>query len=736
MYTDTDETIEFDGGEAPSMELLEQLVAQVGEEGLLPDELAMWLAHQESQSVQANPEHYENLAPYIDDTLLNKLASDIINWVEWDEQSRHDWYEREARGIKLLGVSNKSEGGATFEGASKVVHPLLAEAATQFHSRAIAEMWPPEGPVKAEVLGEADPEKTAQGERVKDYMNYLYTKQMPGGFEEVDKMLFRLPLSGSCFKKIYYDQFERSICSRLVEPADFIAPYNATDLISAPRYTHRIKKMRNYIIKAQRAGYFSDIPLTTPVNSAIDRTVVHDGIDAAEGRSDLQIDDDQPHTLLEMCLYLDLKGFEDIDPETGELTGIALPYVVTVDKDNQRVLRIQRNWKPDNAYKNKRVFYVHYQFSPGLGFYGYGLLHLIGGLSSSATGALRALMDSAQFANMQGGYRSRDSKVKGGDNKPLSPGEWREIDCSAEDLSKAFFKIPYEEPSETLFKLLGYLDERGQRFAGTTENMVGEANNSAPVGTTLALIEQGSKTFTAIHKRLHEAQGREFRIVAELCYENLPHDGYPYSVPGSDKFVMASDFDGRIDVIPVSDPNIISSTQRIAQAQAILDMADKYPQVINLKKAVENMMQALRVPNFKEFIVDQGADPYTEQLKQLELALKKAQVDKTVAEGVSKSIEGIYSALQAAAGVVSQPAIVPVGDQLYLSAGGQDKDGGSLANAPAAALPAPVDQLAPGFPANTDPRFPANTETPAQGMMDGIETPANDVGQKAEGMMS
>ena len=702
--------------ETPDISAIEGLYSDLGEDGLLPEELELYKQYHPDQTAQGgNSDHYANLVDQIDSTVAKRLASDIIQWVETDITSRTDWERREARGIKLLGVSEKTEGGATFEGSSKVVHPLLCEAVNQFHSRALVEMWPPEGPVKTRVLGEQTPERSAQAERVMDYMNYLYTVQMPGAFEEEDKLLFRLPISGSVFKKSYYCPLEETIMSVMVEPSDFIVPYQATNLRTAPRFTHRVEMSHNDVLRHIKQGYYADVSLTESYSEISDDNEVRQGIDAVEGRANTLNEYGASRVLYEMYLDYDLPGFEDVGDD-GEPTGIGLPYIVTVDKDQQTILRIQRNWKPDDPKCKKRIYFTHYRFSPGLGFYGYGLLHLIGGLSESATGTLRALMDAAAFANLQGGFKTRDAKIKGGDT-PIAPGEWRETDSSFEELSKGFFRIPYVEPSDTMFKLLGYLDERGQRFASTTENMVGEANNSAPVGTTLALIEQGSKAFTAIHKRLHQAHDQEFKLVGELCAEYMPDGGYPYFSAKSDALIMAQDFDARIDIIPVSDPAIISSTQRIAQAQSILDLAEKFPDRINVEKAIERMLIAMRIPDYEELIMSQQANPMADALQQLQVEELSAKVDKIKAEATVKNIEGQFSAVQAAQTIAMTPAITPIADELLLSAGYQDANGAPLATQPAA----PMMPEQP-MPQNTDPRFPANTTSPATGMMKGIET--------------
>jgi len=479
---------------------IEDMVNSEGMEILTPEEEELYTLNNPIQ--EKDEGHYANLADDMSEGELASIAQQVEDWVDEDESSRDDWKTRESKGIKALGVSEKTIGGASFEGASKVVHPLLIEAITQFHSRALSEMWPADGPVKTKVLGEPTPELNSQGERVKDYMNYLYLNKMPGAFEEEDKLLFRLPLSGSCFKKLYYCPLEETFITRLIEPSDFIVPYSAIDLRTTPRYTHRFYEQVNDIKKKQLVKHYREREVNdngqTPDYSD---NIIKDAIDDTEGRKDTS-DDQQPHTMYEMVVDLDLVGYEDDD-------GIARPYMVTVDKDEQTVLRIQRNWKPEDEKKTRKIAVAHYKYNPGFGFYGFGLYHLIGGLSAAATGALRQLLDAGAFANLPAGYKTRDARIPG-DNKPLNPGEWREVNSSAEELKKAFFPLPYKEPSPALFNLLGYLDERGQRFASTSDNMVGEANNSAPVGTTLALIEQGSKVFSAIHKRLHMAHAEEF----------------------------------------------------------------------------------------------------------------------------------------------------------------------------------------------------------------------------------
>jgi hypothetical protein len=735
LPTETDDYELEQPTETSDIDKLVEMV-RVGEsEGLTaaqildPQELESYREFTENERKQP-PGHYDNLVDSLPDTLLRTLATNTINHVRWDEETREDWSKRESEGIRLLGVSDRRSVAASFKGASSVNHPLLVEAVTQFHSRALAEIWPPEGPVKCVTLGNSSEELIAQAERVQDYMNYQYTEEMPGAFEEEDNLLFRLPLSGSCFKKIYYDPLLDKLCSRLIEPADFIVPFSATDLQTAPRYTHRYRESHNQVMKKVKSGYYAKTRiLNKPVNETWDYPNVKTEIDHTEGRQRVSMDDSR-HTILEMYIDLEMEDtpLADVD-EFGEPTGVALPYIVWCNRDDQEILRIQRNWEPDDERQTPEINCVHYRFMPGLGFYGYGLLHLIGGLAKSSTGALNALLDAAAFANLQGGFVTRDARLKMGDNS-LSPGQWLEIDCSAEEISKAFFSVPYKEPSPTLFKLMEYLDERGQRFAGTTDVMLGDVNvNNAPVGSTMAMIEQGGKTFSAIHRRLHVAHRNEFRILAKMNSRYIPENGYPYFTAKGDRMVMASDFDKRVDVVPVSDPSIISNTQRIVQAQEVLQMAEKYPEKIDMNLAIKAMLQALRVSNYEELLkTDPLMQKIQAQLQQLELQQKQADLEKTQAEkeGIDavktdNVVKGLYTVIQTVN--AANPLLLGAYDSLFKSSGGKDYNGlplidpNVLANAGTGQVP---------LPANTNPLTPANPPSPGIGADQGIETARND----------
>ena len=725
--------VEDENDKSGDLRFLIDAVETSGAGVLTDDEMTSYIQHAQEGMINdedMDDSHYANIAPLIDIGNLRKLASDVCNWVTFDEETREDWSIRERKGMRLLGVSDETEGGAAFEGASRVVHPLLMEAIVQFQSRAIIELWPKSGPVKTQVLGEATPEVTAQAKRVEDYMNYLYTQEMPGAFEETDQMLFRLPLSGSCFKKCYYDPLEEVLCSRLVEPADFIVPYSAVDLQTAPRFTHRLREPHNEVLKKTVIGFYMDVNLSNPMNEDYEFPIIKEEIDATEGKTRTQIDDDNNHTNYEMYVDLLIEGFDDED-------GIARPYIITINRDEQQVLRIQRNWNIGDEKKKKRMYFTHYKFTPGFGFYGYGLLHLIGGLTNSATGALRALLDSAQYENLQGGFKSKDAKIEGGD-VPIAPGEWREVQASAEELKQGFVPLPSKGPSQTLFNLLGYLDERAQRLASTTDAMVGDVPANMPVGTALQNQENGSKVFSAIHGRLHEAQAKEFKIIAELNRDWLPDEGYPYLTIGANSTIMASDFDDRVDVIPISDPNLISQAHKIAQGQGVIELAEKFPEEINRRKAVEMMLKSMRVQNLEELMTQTEASEMEQRIAQLEQDAAQADIDKKLAEteklkaqATSENVTAQYSSLQSAQVAVSMPAVLPVADDLLLSAGYVDANGSPLANAPGiqpqAQIQPELEQNPEMFNTNTSPAMPAVPETPSKGLNQGIET------QRADG---
>ncbi len=535
-----------------------------------------------------------NLAEDMSDKELNNSASELISYYNNDREARSEWEDRYKKGLKTLdpdGGMEESEDERASRGLSIVVHPMIAEAATQFNARAIAELYPSGGPVKTVIVGDPNEELEEQARRVREYMNYQITQEMPEYFPDLDQMLFHLPLVGQTFKKVWWDSTMDRQCSQFVKAEDFVVAPESKDLYTSPRYTHVIRIPKNDYNRYVQSGYY--LP-TDDKGGDIDPS--GDTIGEIEGVDQYGDDSqDQVMTLLEMHVY---HNFEDeIDDDDDNAVGI--PYVVTVDYDNESIVSIRRNWREEDDMKKRRDWFVSYKFLPGLGFYGFGLYHLIGGLGKAATGSLRALLDSAAFSNMQGGFKLR-GRVSGG-GVQVNPGEFVDLDATVDDVNKAIMPLPFKEPSGALFNLLGFIVDAGQRFASTADLNVGDVNPNAPVGSTVALIEQGSKAFSAIHKRLHYAQGQEFKLIAGLNAENLPEQ-FTFSLIGSSSEIMAADFNDRIDILPVSDPNIFSSAQRIAQAQAILQMAQSAPEMHDMYAAYKRMYEAIRIPNIDEIL--------------------------------------------------------------------------------------------------------------------------------------
>ena len=535
-----------------------------------------------------------NLAEDMSDKELNNSASELISYYNNDREARSEWEDRYKKGLKTLdpdGGMEESEDERASRGLSIVVHPMIAEAATQFNARAIAELYPSGGPVKTVIIGDPNEELEEQARRVREYMNYQITQEMPEYFPDLDQMLFHLPLVGQTFKKVWWDSTMDRQCSQFVKAEDFVVAPESKDLYTSPRYTHVIRIPKNDYNRYVQSGYY--LP-TDDKGGDIDPS--GDTIGEIEGVDQYGDDSqDQVMTLLEMHVY---HNFEDeIDDDDDNAVGI--PYVVTVDYDNESIVSIRRNWREEDDMKKRRDWFVSYKFLPGLGFYGFGLYHLIGGLGKAATGSLRALLDSAAFSNMQGGFKLR-GRVSGGEVQ-VNPGEFVDLDATVDDVNKAIMPLPFKEPSGALFNLLGFIVDAGQRFASTADLNVGDVNPNAPVGSTVALIEQGSKAFSAIHKRLHYAQGQEFKLIAGLNAENLPEQ-FTFSLIGSSSEIMAADFNDRIDILPVSDPNIFSSAQRIAQAQAILQMAQSAPEMHDMYVAYKRMYEAIRIPNIDEIL--------------------------------------------------------------------------------------------------------------------------------------
>ena len=549
------------------------------------------LIGEEELQPESNETNFDaNLADDMSDTQLSRKASELIKYYEDDREARSEWEERYKKGLKTLdpdGGMEESEDERATRGLSTVVHPMIAEAATQFNARAIAELYPSGGPVKTVIIGEPSEELEEQGRRVREFMNYQITQEMPEYFPDLDQMLFHLPLVGQTFKKVWWDSNLERQCSQFVKAEDFVVAPESKDLQTSIRYTHVIRMPKNDYNRYVQSGYYLQ---TTDIGSDADPS--GDIIGEIEGISQYaDSSEDNVITLLEMHLY---DSFEDEDAE------VDIPYVVTIDYDNQKIVSIRRNWHEEDERKVKREWFVSYKFLPGLGFYGFGLYHLIGGLGKAATGSLRALLDSAAFANMQGGFKLR-GRVSGGEVQ-VNPGEFVDLDATVDDVNKAIMPLPFKEPSGSLFNLLGFIVQAGQRFASTADLNIGDVNPNAPVGSTVALIEQGSKAFSAIHKRLHYSQGQEFKLIANLNAENLPEE-FTFALAGGDSTIYAADFSDRIDIVPVSDPNIFSTAQRIAQAQAVLQMAQSAPDMHNMYEAYKRMYEAIRIPNIDEILM-------------------------------------------------------------------------------------------------------------------------------------
>ena len=576
----TDEEIEVEEIEEPT-EMLEE------EDGSVVFNFEDALQEQ----LQAEPD--ANLAEVLDDGVLSDISGDLIGLYKEDRSGRQEWEDAYKNGLDLLGVKYQ-EREEPFRGASGVTHPVIAEAITQFQAQAYKELLPSSGPVRTQVMGSATPEVEAQAQRIQEFMNYQITHVMEEYDPEMDRLLFYLPLAGSAFKKIYYDEILGRAVSRFVPADDLIVPYNATDLASASRVVHVIRMSSNDVRKFQAGGFYREIELQ-PYETADEVRNKERELSGIQKTTD-----DEDCTLLEIHTELDLPGFEHVSPLDDEQTGIKLPYIVTIDEGSSKVLSIRRNWKEGDDLFRKIQYFAHYKFLPGLGFYGFGLLHMIGGLGRSATSILRQLIDAGTLANLPAGFKARGIRIRDAD-EPLSPGEFRDIDVPGGALKDSILPLPYKEPSQTLMALLGFVVDAGRRFAAIADLQIGDGNQNAAVGTTVALLERGSKVMSAIHKRLYYAQKQEFRMLAKVFAESLPAV-YPYSVWGADATVKQTDFDERVDVIPVSDPNIFSMSQRLALAQTQLQLAQSNPQMHNLYEAYRRIYEAIGVQNIESLL--------------------------------------------------------------------------------------------------------------------------------------
>jgi hypothetical protein len=563
-------------------------------------------------SVEGGENHYDNLAEHLPDDVLGRLGSTLYQNYQDYKNSRKDWERSYREGLDLLGFKY-DQRTEPFQGASGATHPVLAEAVTQFQSLAYKELLPSEGPVRTQILGVPTPEKEQQSQRVKDFMNYQIMEKMKEYEPDFDSMLFHLPLAGSAFKKVYYDEAASMACSKFVPADDLIVPYTATSLDDAESIIHRVQISENELRKQQVAGFYRDIDLKPgPVNE----TEVERKERELEGQSKGR--DEDVFNLLECHVHLDLEGFEDMG-EDGEPTGIKLPYVVTVEENSREILSIKRNYEVGDPLKNKIDYFVHFKFLPGLGFYGFGLIHMIGGLSRTATAALRQLLDAGTLSNLPAGFKQRGIRIRD-DAQSIQPGEFRDVDAPGGNIRDAFMMLPFKEPSQTLLALMGVVVQAGQRFASIADLQVGEGNQQAAVGTTVALLERGSRTMSAIHKRIYAALKQEFKLMSRVFKLYLPQE-YPYDVVGGQRMIKQTDFDDRVDILPVADPNIFSQTQRISLAQSELQLAQSNPQIHNLYQAYRNMYEALGVKDIDKLLkrpqVPTPKDPALEHIDSL-----------------------------------------------------------------------------------------------------------------------
>ena len=583
-------------GEDTEVNLVEDQVTEDVEQTELPDGGVELNFDPRSKLNGQQPEgHFDNLTDAVEDGVLSKLGSEMqANYTDY-KNSRKDWEQTYIKGLDLLGFkySIKTE---PFQGASGATHPVLAEAVTQFQAQAYKELLPADGPVRTQVIGRSDPQREQQSQRVKDFMNYEIMYDLKEYEAEFDQMLFHLPLAGSTFKKVYYDALLQRAVSKFVQADDLVVPYSATSLDDTEAIIHVVKMSENELRKQQVSGFYRDVELAKP---AITTDKLEEKQKSLAGTNKVGRPEDV-YTLLECHVNLDLEGFEDMNPQTGIPTGIKLPYVVTLEESSRVVLSIRRNFAPNDPTRKKVQYFVHFKFLPGLGFYGFGLIHMIGGLSRTATVALRQLLDAGTLSNLPAGFKLRGVRVRD-DAAPIQPGEFRDVDAPGGSLKDAFQFLPYKEPSQTLLQLMGIVVQAGQRFASIADMQVGDGNQQAAVGTTVALLERGSRVMSAIHKRLYAALKREFGLLATVFATYLP-PVYPYDVVGGQREIKVQDFDERIDILPVADPNIFSQTQRITMAQTELQLAMSNPQMHNLYQSYRKMYEALGVKDIDRIL--------------------------------------------------------------------------------------------------------------------------------------
>ena len=537
-------------------------------------------------NLEQGQNHFSNLAELLPDNILTPIGQELSANYQDYKSSRSDWERAYTSGLDLLGFKyeNKSE---PFKGASGATHPVLAEAVTQFQSLAYKELLPAGGPVRTQIIGLPTPDREQQSQRVKDFMNYTIMSEMKEYEAEFDQMLFYLPLSGSAFKKVYYDEVMGRAVSKFVPADDLVVPYTATSLDDAEAIIHMVKMSENELRKQQVGGFYRDIELNPSYVNESESTKKERELDGTKKGKDEKV-----FTLLECHVNLDIDGFNDVSAE-GEATGIKLPYIVTIEEGSKEILSIRRNYEIGDSTKSKINYFVHFKFLPGLGFYGFGLIHMIGGLSRTATSALRSLLDAGTLSNLPAGFKMRGIKMRD-ESQAIQPGEFRDVDAPGGNLRDAFMTLPFKEPSQTLLSLMGVVVQAGQRFASIADLQVGDGNQQAAVGTTVAMLERGSRTMSAIHKRLYASMKKEFSLLGRVFKLYLPPI-YPYDVIGGQRQIKQSDFDDRVDILPVADPNIFSQTQRISLAQTEMQLAASNPAIHNQYEVYRNMYEALGV---------------------------------------------------------------------------------------------------------------------------------------------
>tara|TARA_R100001369_G_scaffold6609_1_gene17496 strand:- start:99 stop:2483 length:2385 start_codon:yes stop_codon:yes gene_type:complete len=603
--------------ETPEIEETEESLAPVNVEVMEPDEEGMQEMMQEVQ--EEAEEFYGNLAEDMDDRILSGIAMDLISDYKKDKESRSDWEKSYISGLDLLGFKYNNETGP-FQGASSVTHPMLAEAVTQFQAQAYKELLPSDGPVSSKVVGSLTPEKEEQAQRVEEFMNYMITEEMQEYTPEFDQLLFYLPLAGSAFKKVYYDDVMQRAVSKFVPAEDLVVPYYATDLHDCERITHLVRMSENDILKKQQIGFYRDVDI---LPSRTDDDEVREKYNELGGVSNSGDSlGDYQFNVLEMHVDLDLE-----DPENkSDEKNIKIPYIVTLDEGSAEILSIYRNYEPEDELYKRKEFFVHYKFLPGLGFYGFGLIHMIGGLSKTATAALRQLLDAGTLSNLPAGFKSRGMRIRDED-QPFQPGEFRDVDAPGGNIKDQFQILPFKEPSNVLFQLLGFVVQAGQKFAAISEMQTGDGNQQAAVGTTVALLERGSRVMSAIHKRCYYGMKQEFRLLGKVFGTYLP-PVYPYAVYGGDRIVKQADFSAEVDVIPVADPNIFSMTQRVTLAQTQLQIAQTNPAIHNIHEAYRRVYAALGTKDINTLLKpDQKPtpkDPAVENMEAMQMKIPKA----------------------------------------------------------------------------------------------------------------